>query len=758
MLARFLVATALLLATSVALSAQTTFTVTTTANDGPGSLRQAILDANANAGADAIAFAIPGAGPHTIQVQTALPAVADAATIDGLTQPGADCSAWPATLVVEIDGSAAPADANGFVLAGDEVQLRGLVVGGFAADNPAVPAGGNGVVITGSDAAVTCSFVGAAATGEGFARNGGDGIRIEGAARVRIGGRQISDRVLATGNLVGIRVSGASSTQIQGSYLGPWASATFGFNRRNGVLVENGSVDTTIGGGEPGAGNLISGNSSDGIRIEGGAERTVVAGNVIGLPPDGSFVFPNNSDGIEIGVASETTIGGVSPGERNVISGNDGVGLALGEGAADTRVLGNFIGTDLSGTVERSNLRGGIFIARASGTTVGGDRPEARNVIAGNEGIGIEIDGTDGVATGNVIAGNYIGVDATGLTALRNFDDGILVENAAGNTIGGNSPAAGNVISGNGDDGIDVFDSESSANLIRYNQIGVGADGTTPIPNEEDGIDMNDAGANRIEDNVVAYNVEVGIAVKRSQGVQIARNSTFANGELGIDIDGDGVTSNDAGDGDAGANNRQNFPDLAMAMGNGVSTLTVRYTVDTDPANAAYPLTVAFHLADADGEEGQVFLGTDTYAVADAQAERDVSFNPAEVVPTGSRLVATATDADGNTSEFAPSIAVAGSVANEDDTTVPTALALDLAGPNPFRHTTALALTVPKDGPVQVVVYDLLGRRAAVLHAGPLVAGTHRLALQADGLSAGVYVVRAETTGMAVTQPLTVLR
>ncbi|MEL6611960.1 MAG: hypothetical protein AAFQ53_07685, partial [Bacteroidota bacterium] len=129
MLARFLVATALLLATSVALSAQTTFTVTTTANDGPGSLRQAILDANANAGADVIAFAIPGAGPHTIQVQTALPAIADAATIDGLTQPGADCSAWPATLVVEIDGSAAPADANGFVLAGDEVQLRGLVVG-----------------------------------------------------------------------------------------------------------------------------------------------------------------------------------------------------------------------------------------------------------------------------------------------------------------------------------------------------------------------------------------------------------------------------------------------------------------------------------------------------------------------------------------------------------------------------------------------------------------------------------------------------
>ncbi|MEM6782958.1 MAG: right-handed parallel beta-helix repeat-containing protein [Bacteroidota bacterium] len=758
MLARLLLVVALTLATSVVLSAQTTFTVTTTANDGPGSLRQAILDANANAGADDIAFAIPGAGPHTIQPQTALPTVTEAVAIDGLTQPGADCSTWPATLLVEIDGAAAPADANGFVLAGDGVQLRGLVVGGFTTDTPAAPVGGHGVVIAGNDAGVTCSFAGAAVSGEGFNRNGGDGIRVDGAARTRIGGPQVSDRVLVTGNFVGIRVRGATAAQIQGSYLGPWASATFGFNRRFGVLVENGSVDTVVGGAEPGAGNLISGNSSDGVRIEGGATRTTVAGNVIGLPPDGSFVFPNNSDGIQVGAASETTIGGLSPGERNVISGNDGVGISLDEGAAGTRVLGNLIGTDLAGTSGRANLRGGIFIANASGNSVGGTTPGARNVIAGNEGIGVEIDGTDGVATGNVIAGNYIGVDATGLTVLRNFDDGVLLENAADNIIGGESPAAGNVISGNGDDGIDVFDSGSVSNLIRHNLIGVGVDGTTPIPNEEDGIDVNDAGANRLEDNVVAHSVEVGILVNRSEGVQIARNSTFANGGLGIDLGGNGVTPNDAGDADTGPNNRQNFPDLASATGDGVATFTVRYAVDTAPANAAYPLTVAFYLAGADGEEGEVFLGTDTYAASQAQTEREVAFNPAQVVPTGSRLVATATDADGNTSEFAPSIAVAGSVANQDAGAAPTTLALDLAGPNPFRRATTLVLTMPESGPAEVAVYDVLGRRVAVLHARPLAAGTHRFLLQAEALSTGVYVVRAEAKGTVVTQALTVLR
>ncbi|MEL6615749.1 MAG: hypothetical protein AAFQ43_08430, partial [Bacteroidota bacterium] len=71
--------------------AQTPFTVTTAANDGPGSLRQAILDANAASGATRITFDISGTGPHTIQPQTPLPEIGDSVAIDATTQPGASC-------------------------------------------------------------------------------------------------------------------------------------------------------------------------------------------------------------------------------------------------------------------------------------------------------------------------------------------------------------------------------------------------------------------------------------------------------------------------------------------------------------------------------------------------------------------------------------------------------------------------------------------------------------------------------------------
>lgn len=106
-------------------------TVTTTADSGPGSLRQAILDANTAPGQDIIAFDIPGPGPHTIQPLSALPDITDPVLIDGTTQPGASCDSWPPTLMIEIDGSLAGSYVDGLRITGGNTTVRGLVINRF---------------------------------------------------------------------------------------------------------------------------------------------------------------------------------------------------------------------------------------------------------------------------------------------------------------------------------------------------------------------------------------------------------------------------------------------------------------------------------------------------------------------------------------------------------------------------------------------------------------------------------------------------
>jgi hypothetical protein len=130
-----------------------TFHVTTTADSGPGSLRQAILDANAADGADTIDFAIPVA-PYTIRPATALPTITGALTIDGTTQPG-----FLATPVVEIDGSLAPPGANGLEIAAGGTTIRGLVINRFLATPTG--AGGSGIVVSsGTGTTIAGNFLG----------------------------------------------------------------------------------------------------------------------------------------------------------------------------------------------------------------------------------------------------------------------------------------------------------------------------------------------------------------------------------------------------------------------------------------------------------------------------------------------------------------------------------------------------------------------------------------------------------------------
>src|SRR4051812_43819264 len=126
---------ALVLACAVSRLAAADFTVTNTNNSGPGSLYQAITDANTAPGPDRVLFNIPGSGIHTIDVsQNQLPAMSDSLVIDGYSQPGAKPNTVTvgdnAVILIQIDAGAGTVTANGFVLNGaaSDYLLRGLSV------------------------------------------------------------------------------------------------------------------------------------------------------------------------------------------------------------------------------------------------------------------------------------------------------------------------------------------------------------------------------------------------------------------------------------------------------------------------------------------------------------------------------------------------------------------------------------------------------------------------------------------------------
>ncbi|MEX0936603.1 MAG: right-handed parallel beta-helix repeat-containing protein [Pirellulales bacterium] len=272
----------------------------------------------------------------------------------------------------------------------------------------------------------------------------------------------------------------------------------------------------------------------------------------------------------------------------------------------DNTIAGNFIGTDVSGTVA---LGGGdplagtgngiiIFGNDADNNTIGGSDVASRNLISGNQLFGVLMVSQ---VTGNVVAGNLIGTDITATAALGNGDSGVHIngDGASGNTIGGNVPSEGNAIAFNGSDGVEIVGLLAVNNLVRHNAF------------------FNNAG----------------------HGI-----------DLGTALAGDGFTPNDAEDDDEGPNRTQNFPEMESAVLIG-DTLEIRYTVPTDPSNADYPLTVNFYLADSAMQEGQMFVAADSYSVFQAESQVTISVL-ADASFAGAFLVGTATDGQGNTSEF----------------------------------------------------------------------------------------------------------
>jgi uncharacterized repeat protein (TIGR01451 family) len=304
----------------------TTFTVTTTSDGGAGSLRDAIGAANASPGADIIDFKI-GSGPQSIAPISPLPQVTDALTIDGTTQPG-----YAGSPIIELNGASAGQNANGLVISAPNCTVRGLVINRFPGD--------------------------------------------------------------------GITLSNTGQDVIQGNYIGtdPTGTVALG-NGQNGVSLTNGRGNT-IGGTTAEARNIIVNNGLTGIAIFGGSNGNFVKGNSIGIDAAGNLAG-NNSYGVLISGARSNVIGGTTPAEGNVISGNsaDGVVISSGDG---NLIQGNAIGTDATHTASLGNIGNGVTIY-TSGNTIGGASPSAGNTIAFNRGSGVLA-----VGRGNAILSDLI--------------------------------------------------------------------------------------------------------------------------------------------------------------------------------------------------------------------------------------------------------------------------------------------------------------------------------------------------------------
>ena len=172
-----------------------------------------------------------------------------------------------------------------------------------------------------------------------------------------------------------------------------------------------------------------------------------VEGNFIGTDQKGTAAAGNTNTGV-YSEEVDNTIGGTAPGAGNLISANNCGIRITGPSGASNVVQGNLVGTDAAGTLDLGNVTYGVIPKWSPGNVIGGTTAAARNVVSGNDISGIRINQAE--STGNLVQGNFVGTDVTGMSALGNTHAGIVVLNdAADNTIGGTAVGARNLTSDN---------------------------------------------------------------------------------------------------------------------------------------------------------------------------------------------------------------------------------------------------------------------------------------------------------------------
>ncbi len=839
-----------------------TLTVNTVADSGAGSLRQAILDANADSSTDVIHFSI-GSGPKTIVPLSPLPNITVPLTIDGRSQPG-----FVGSPLIEINGESAGNGADGLTVNSSDTTISGLVVNRFS---------GNGISVDGPTANrnyITGNYIGTDISGTVARGNGTDGIHVDhGGSENTIGGVLASDRNILSGNgRAGVGIGsienylhGQFANLVEGNFIGTDLTGTKALPNARGVDLEL-SYGNTVGGTAVGAGNLIvatyvgivisadstglvAGNKVDtdvtgtrplgedqesvtvmnsanvtiggvagagnvfaqevrlggtalfegnflgtdptgtvalpgvrsGLSVEGfsstiggtlpgegnvisgefrisGQFGSLVVGNKIGTDITGTHVLDGPQEGLRILGSSGNTIGGTSSGAGNVIavgidiehsagnliqdnmigttaqgdkaiSGGGGIygyiasgntiggdvlgagnvinsGILLDRGCDDWLIQGNKIGTDVSGSVVLGQGFSGILVNRNQGVTIGGTTRLAGNVIDGFQ-IGIYLTGSG--RRGDLVQGNFIGVNSTGTKALGNSEDGIDLESAY-TTIGGSAQGAGNIISANGGYGIKSRphdDLVSYGNIIQGNSIGTDRTGSLVLPNGSDGIMMIEqvdsliGGTEANQANIIANNHGDGVHLfshtpylPDSVYVSILGNLIFGNGGLSVHLD-------------PGTNNNQGPPHLLSAVSTNLAGTTVNGTV-TGPFSSTSRVELFLNpTLDPSGKgQGKTFLGYVSVAI-NSSGQGLFTFHLATAVSSGQYVSATVTDAAGDTSAFSSAMAVVSPV--ED---ISSRLSVSRGG---FRYDHATqhyfqAVTIANTG-----LYDLQGPFSLVL-------------------------------------------
>ncbi|HKD19995.1 MAG TPA: S-layer homology domain-containing protein [Thermoanaerobaculia bacterium] len=426
------------------------------------------------------------------------------------------------------------------------------------------------------------------------------------------------------------------------------------------------TIAPTSGGGLPAISDAVT---IDGYTQAGAAVNTAATGT--------NAVLKIVLSGVNVPGGEGLTLAGNTNAIRGLVIGGgfqDGLSAFVTTGQA---VMGCFIGVDATGNTAFPNTRNGIYFDHTDGVTIGSTLPADRNLISGNGnlGVAVTIEGDTGTV---VIQGNLIGTNAAGTGAVPNSADGMLVSSigiGGSFMIGGSAAGAGNVMSGNGARGLDVGFSGSGATAytVQGNLVGTDATGTLPVPNGSYGIRATAIGAviggiGAGEGNAVAYNPGGGVVNDGGTtivNVAIRGNSIHDNGfgpfgfGIGLDlsgpIGGDGVTPNDLGDGDTGPNNYQNFPIISSATpvlpasgthvtGTLRSTASTTFDIDfySNPACVPHP---------HDFLQGQTYIGS-TQVTTNGSGVAAIDVTLAQTIQPGERVSATATDPAGNTSEL----------------------------------------------------------------------------------------------------------
>lgn len=535
--------------------------------------------------------------------------------------------------------------------------------------------------------------------------------------------------------IYGIQITGTASQNniIKGNYIGVSYNAMDTMGNSIGIEILGGPHHNTIGGSTTADRNIVSGNNHIGIRVAQG-NYNIIKGNYVGLNRTGNAAL-RNYDGISIEGASQYNyIGGTTIGERNYVSGNVAYGIPIfGAGCNFNVISGNYIGTDITGEIGIPNTYGVLFDDGASYNVLGGSSVNNRNIISGNSGYGVFIYNMG--TQKDTVKNNYIGTNPSGTIAVPN-GNGIVVDGPTYlHTIDNN------VISGNRQQGIAIHITGSDSNIVIRNKIGTDYTGTLPIPNLFDGIRIGEGPRYNIigmapdKGNIIAFNGGNGITILNDNDWYncISANAIFGNQGLGIDLFPGGVTLNDAGDADTGPNQLMNFPVITSLIFT-AATNSIILNGNIDHVLPLIGIKIEVFKSDHNSSgygQGKEYLG---FTYTDNLG--NWTFNSAGI-DAMDVITTTATDVTGNTSEFSMNRSVTNygidNLSEKDNN-------IDIY-PNPTKQNINITYILKSNSKISFSIYTTTGIEIYKTKSIEAKQGTNNFKMFLDKYSPGIYYV-----------------